>query len=223
MSILPKYFNLSIWLVDRLGNASAKIKHRKTLIEKKAKIRIPASTDRVFVFKERYDSGYYRSHDFDIQWAEGRITQEELNVFLSPLKHFKCASVSREICKKGLPRVEMLTILKNREEKFNLYLSSTDSELSRRGLRLRAGCYGAWIQLEKVEPTQALPLAPAPIEPISAQPPRDQLPIDGVITATNPFAHLQQSEAQSLEQGIQSPPSPGKREEFAKNQPDHQF
>ena len=88
---------------------------------------------------------------------------------------------------------------------------------------MRAGYYGAWIQLEKVEPTPALPPAPSPVEPICAQPPRDQPPTDGIITATNPFSHVQQAEAQSYEQGIESPPSPGKGEELAKDQPDHPF
>ena len=162
---------------------------------KKLKIQFPASTENVLIFKIIRDGDHrsFCTKDFTDEWVENKITKKEVKKVLNRLRLVEGFNVHLVLKNKKHSKSEKMKLLAKREKNFNKYLISHDSQFRSRGFQFRTGRYGAWIQLEKVDPALTQP------------------EIIGFTPAMNPFAGVQQQPKEHAKQvvggGVSSNPN----------------
>ena len=107
------------------------------------KLGMPSSSQTKLVLPYNCDEETFLKTKFTTEWAEGRITMQEIKEVLEELKKVEFYDPRK---------LAVQELVKKRQESLNRYLRTTDSKFICRGLRLRAGANGAWIVIEKVGP-----------------------------------------------------------------------
>ena len=177
------------------GTKGVKTSKKSSRLKKK-NIQAPPSSEDMVVFKliKEGDARRFSTEDFSDHWAEGRITLQEVEDILNQLRSVEGYKVHLVISKKQLARPEIFKLLVNREKNFNHFFASTNSIFNGRGLRFRAGPYGAWISLEKITPEFAKSGA--------FNYPEDQPLVDQNNTPIDPASGLQQQPKEHAKQVV---------------------
>ena len=200
MSLLRKYLQSRKermhWRQNALKGATGQ--NWRDLKDKK--LHAPPSTQQMLIFKLDQENNTFSTADFSIQWAEGRITLQEIKEVLNCLRSVEGFNVHQCATKKELASPRMYKLLMKRQKNFNKFLIKTDKTFKSRALRFRAGPYGAWVTLEKMS------LAPAQLKNdyLALNQPQDH----GFTAPMNPFGSTQNQGKEHAKQGVQYSPNP---------------
>ena len=121
----------------------------------KTKINIPKSTPNKLIFPLSREANAFCTADFSTQWAEGRITLQEIERFLDLLKAVDGYDAHTTNRRRRYGTSSMRRCLVARQKNFNNFFIMNESNFSSRGLKFRSGAWGAWISLEKFGPAPA--------------------------------------------------------------------
>ena len=128
----------------RFKNKVTAVKNRNAVrVLELSKLCMPYSSQTKLFLPYDCDEETFLTTKFTAEWAEGRITMQEIKEVLEELKKVEFYDPRKLVTEQ---------IMKNRRDSLDRFLKTTDSKFIRRGLRLRAGVNGGWIVVEKVGP-----------------------------------------------------------------------
>ena len=130
-----------------------KTKGQGTFLGKKILV-LPTSTQHELILPLVPGTTTFSTADFNAQWAEGRITLEEIHQVLGDLSNTLGFSFEKVKTQSVSFMANKKKIIQAFKDSLDSFLWQQDSKFAARGLQFRAGDLGIYITLKKIGPVQ---------------------------------------------------------------------